>query len=454
MKFCSQCGAANENDMTVCYECGAMLEAESGYTGKTKGSFRIPKPVLIIVGLVLVVGLIVGGIVLALSGRETGLETAWGRTYRDFVGGKEEPTQFRQFFITANERLAEGEYTLYAAFSGGQTELDLSTDYSRSAKELRGEVSLGGFNLDFSAKNKVIQVQFPGTYEVYGFNVDDINKVTETFNKLLNMPFVGEVMPISLPTDLELDLFAKTDLEGMLEGVAGEEYQAFLDSVEIETWNDETITLNGRDAECSVYKISWKSEAATELLGALGSGGFLPNVGGLVNSLLPEMDPYVYCYIHDEALVGARFTAAGAKCFFLLEGGDNLWDQFSLTAQTVSGETKVFRGAMVRSGDAFELYLQDDAGLRVITVDYDDDSGDFAVSTLSAGTLVTGQVTGKVGEAGIRLYWTLPEAGQQELSWTITRLRSQPQQLGEKYSDLMDMAWSVLESILIDWMIN
>lgn len=454
MKFCSQCGAANENDMTVCFQCGAMLEPDPGYTGKPRASFRIPKPVLIILGLVLAVGLIVGGIVLALSGRESGLEDALGQTFREFADGKEEPTQFQQFFITANERLAEGEYTLFAAFSGGRTELELNTDYSRSAKELRGELSLGGFDLEFSAKKKVIQVRFPGAYEVYGFNVDDINKITETFNKLLNMPFVGEVMPISLPTDLELDLFAESDLEGMLEGVAGEEYQAFLDSVEIETWNDETITLRGRSAACSVYKVSWKSEAATELLGALGSGGFLPNVGGLVNSLLPELDPYVYCYIHEDALVGARFTAAGAKCFFLLEGGDNLWDEFSLTAQTVSGETKVYRGAMVRSGEAFELYLQDDAGQRVITVEYDDASGKFAVSTASGGTLVTGQVTGKAGEAGIRLNWTLPEAGQQELSWTITRLRSQPQQLGEKYSDLVDMAWSVLESIVIDWISN
>lgn len=454
MKFCSQCGAANEDEMYSCYSCGAPLEADTSYTGQ-KRSFGIPKPVLAIAGIVLAVGLIVGGIILAISALGGKMDDALDQTLKEFTGDKEEPTQFQRFFEVANQRLEEGDYSMNARFSNGQVDLSFSTDYSRSGKQLRGEMNFDGFDMEFSASKKIVQIRFPGEYEVYGFNVDDINKITEMINDMLNIPFVGNLLPSALPTDLKLDLFAKNNLAGLLEGIAGEEYQAFLDSVKVEDWNDETLAVNGRNVECRVYKVSWKSEALTDLLGALGSGGFLPNVGGLVNALLPEIEPYVYCYVNDEDyLVGARFTAAGTKCLFQLEGEENLWDEFSITAETMSGEVRVYEGARIMNGEAMELYLKDPGGQMMISVAYDDASGDFSLTTATYGTLLTGQVTGKVGEAGIRLNWELPETGHQELVWSITRLRQQPEQLGEKYSDLMTMAWSVLENILNDWLTN
>lgn len=454
MKFCTQCGAANEDTSFSCYACGAMLEAEQTNTGTRRG-LNIPKPVLAIGGILLAAALVVGGIIWAVSGKNDGMDNALNQTMKEFSGGKEEPTQFSQFFTVANERLTEGEYTMYASFSGGVMDLELNTDYSRSAKQLRGEIDLDGWGLEYSAKKDIIQVRFPGEYEIYGFDVDDINKITETFNEMLSLPFVGNLLPVQLPTDLKLDLFGQSNLEGLLAGIAGEEYEAFRESLKVEEWNDETITRSGKSEECRVYKISWKSEALTDLLGALGSGGFLPNVGGLVNTLLPEMDPYLFCYINSEDyMVGVRFTAAGSKCFFLLEGEENLWDEFSLTAETMSGEIKVYEGAMERSGDAFELYLKGEAGEKLIAVGYDDASGDFSVSTASAGTLLTGRVTSKVGEASISLSWNTPETGLQELSWTITRLQQQPEQLGEKYSDLLSMAWQVIENAINDLLTN
>lgn len=456
MKFCSQCGAANEDTSFSCYACGAMLEEEQTNTRRSRG-LNIPKPVLAIGGILLAVALVVGIVIWAVSGGKGGVDNALGQTMKEFGGDKEKPTQFAQFFDVAGNRLEEGEYTMYASFSGGPLDLQLHTDYSRSARMLRGEIGLSGYNLEYSVKKDIFQIRFPGEYEVYGFNVKDINKITEKFNEMLSMPFVGQLLPVRLPTDLKLDFFKESDLklEGLLAGIAGKEYEAFREGLTIEEWNDETITRAGQAEVCSVYKISWQSEDLNNLLGALGSGGLLPNVGGLVNSLLPEMDPYLFCYVNSEGyLVGVRFTTAGSKCFFLLNGRENLWDEFSLTAETMTGEIKVYEGAMDRSGASFELYLKSDSGEKLISVSYNDDSGDFSLATAAAGTIVTGRVTCQVGEASMRLNWNTPETGAQELAWTVTRLQKQPEQLGEKYSDLMSMAWKVIENMINDLLTN
>lgn len=450
MKFCSLCGAANEDHMSYCYACGATLE--TGSNPGTKRGLSIPKPVLTIVCIVLAAALLIGGIVWFLSTRDNGVEDAWDRTMKEFVG-KEEPTQFQQFWRIANERLSEGEYSMQAAFSGSFLELGMDLDYSRSARALRGDLNLGELAVEYSAKKDAVQIRFPGDAEAYGFKVSDINRIIGILNDILTLPFVGDLIPLRFPTFPELDLFSEKSLMDTLTVIASAEYEAFRESIEIEQWDDETITRAGRSEECRVYKISWSAEALADLLGALSSGGFMPDLGGLVESLLPEMEPYVYCYVSSEDyLVGARFSVAGAKCLLLLEGRENIWDDFTLTAETQSGAVMRMKGAMERNGDAFLLYLNDSAGQNLISVGYDDASGDFSVNTASLGTLVTGRITGRAGMAGIRLNWVMPESGPQELSWSIRGLSGKPGQLSSQSKDLMDVAWSVLQRVITDWL--
>ena len=450
MKICTNCGASNADSQLICSDCGMLLpESKSGRKG---GSFKIPQPVLIAVLVVLAVGLIAGGIYWALSNRHADLEDAAGNTLREFVGREESYTQFRQFLEISNDLLKDGDYSTHAAYLGSVS-LEIDANYAAGKQLMRGDLMLDGFGLEFSAHKKIMQIRFPGEYEVYGFNVDDVNKILESLNDALSLPLLRDLLPVSLPTDLELDLFARNELTDILENLAGEEYQAFKDSLKIEEWNDETVTIGGRSRSCEVYRISWKSESASKLLGALGSGGFLPNVGGLFNVFLPELDPYVYCYIHEDYLVGVRFTAAGSKCFLVLEGENNLWDNFTLTAEAVSGEVKVYTGTTQRSGADITLRLQD-GSTTLLQVNYNDENGTFRVLTQSGGTLVEGQVAVREQKAGIRLNWTLPEAGEQSVEWSIGPLQSEPAQLGEHYSNLGSMAWSVIQNIIIDWATN
>jgi len=450
MKICTNCGATNSDSQLICGECGMLLpETKSDKKG---GAIKIPQPVLIAILAVVAVGLIVGGIVWALSNRHADLETAVNNTLEAFVGKEEAYTQFRQFMGISNDLLKTGDYSTHASYQGN-VDLEIDANYAVGKQLMRGELMLNGFGLEFSAHKKTMQIRFPGEYEVYGFSVDDVNKILESVNKVLDMPLLRNLLPVALPTDLELDLFERNNLADILENLAGEEYQAFKDSLSIEEWNDEAISIAGRSRNCEVYKISWKSESATKLLGALGSGGFLPNVGGLVNVFLPEMDPYVYCYLYDDCLVGVRFTAAGSKCFLVLEGRENIWDSFTLTAESMSGGIKVYTGTTERHGADITLRLRD-GNITLLQVDYNDDNGSFRVLTQSGATLVDGQVFAREQEAGIRLNWSLPETGEQHVEWSIGALREQPEQLGEKYSNLGSAAWSVLENIFIDWITN
>lgn len=449
MLVCPNCGAVNEDGRMICSDCGTLLESNSGSYGKKRTGLRIPKQVLLIIAGVLAVSLLVTGVVALVSGLGNNLEKAFQRTMGEFSGVEENQTQFEQFLSMSAEQLKDGKYSMYTAFSGGMLQVEVNADYDQGKKMIRGDLNICGKELEYSVKKKVVQIRFPGEYEVYGINVDDINKLTKKINGFLDLPLVSEYVPIDLPTDLNIDFFDNPDLKEIMNGIAGDQFKAFKKSVKTERWNDETVTINGESVECKVYKISWKSEAANNLLVALGSGGMLPDVGELVNTILPEMDPYIYCYINKGYLTAVRFTVAGNKCFLLLEGEENLWDNFTLTAENISGEVRIFQGRTVRDGASMDMYLADGDN-RLFSLTYNDDTGDFNLGTVEVPMLLQGQVQADKREVSIRLDWTVPELGEQSLTWRIGKLEHPPEQLGEHYTDLMTGAWSVLENFVFD----
>lgn len=431
-----------------------LLDSKPGKSRGNKTNIRIPKQVLLIGAGVLALCLLVVGVVALVSGLSSNIESAFQRTIEDFSGAEEQKTQFQQFLDQSEEKLKDGKYSMYMAFSGGQFGMELQADYDRARKLVRGDVDIAGYELEYSVKKKIIQIRFPGEYEVYGFNTDDLKKLADKIGGFLDMPFLSEVIPADGLALLDLDIFGKTDAQELIDTIAGEQYDAFKKSVEIERWNDETVTVGGKPMECKVYKISWKSEAANNLLGALGSGGMLPNVGELINSFLPEMDPYIYCYINDEGyMTGARFTVAGSKCFLLLQGEENLWDDFTLTAENMAGEVQTFQGYTVRNGASMDMYLTDGT-TRLFSLIYDDETGDFRIGTVNAPELLYGQVQADSKEVSIRLYWTIPDVGDQELVWRIGELERKPEQLGERYTDLMGLGWAAIENLFNDLLTN
>ena len=447
MKFCSQCGAANEDTMYSCYSCGAALEAAQ--SGGKKHGLRISKPVLVIGGILLAAALVIGGIFWAVSGTSGSVARAAKRTMKEFSGRRETQTQAAQFLSVANDHLSKGKYTMNAAFSGAIVDLQLHTDYSRPAKKLRGELRLNGYGMEYSAKKNIVQVRFPGEYDVYGFNIKDLNKLTKKINEYLSLPLVKALLPTQLPTDLDVDFFKKVDVGYTLNGLVKKELKEFRKSIEVEKWNDETIVRAGESEKCRVYKVTWDKTALRKLLNALGTGGFLPDVGDWLNSLLPELDPYLYCYVNSENyVVGIRFTTAGAKCSLMLEGEENVWDDIVLTAETITGAVIRYEGALERKGDVTQLYLENTAGEKLLIVDYNDGTGDYAIWTSGIGNLMTGRITCANEQASITANWDSPEFGTQQLRWSIGSLQNKPEQLGEKYLDLKDMGLRILENVI------
>jgi hypothetical protein len=148
-------------------------------------------------------------------------------------------------------------------------------------------------------------------------------------------------------------------------------------------------------------------------------------------------------------MTAVRFTVAGNKCFLLLEGEENLWDNFTLTAENISGEVRTFQGRTVRDGASMDMYLADGDN-RLFSLTYNDDTGDFNLGTVEVPVLLQGQVQADKREVSIRLDWTVPELGEQSLTWRIGKLEHPPEQLGEHYTDLMTGAWSVLENFVFD----
>lgn len=446
MKFCSECGAANENDAFSCYECGAELPAVQTNAKKgRKGSFRIPKPVLIGAAAVLALALVVGlvfGVIALLSGGEDDLGSAFGQTMGAFRDGEKDQTQLQTFMTQVSGCLADGEYTFDLTYDG-VAQLYLRTDYSYSDKQLQGRFNIMGTEFAYSANEKLLQFTIPGQFDnVYGIRPGDLDK-------LLDDPLLSQIAGLFtgyIGMDLQADMFPKpTDLEGWFKNAAGDEYEAFLKSVEITEMEEERV-LDGRS--CRVYEITWSSAAANELISAVGSLGKLPQIGELLNVLVPELDPECRCYVNDGYLIGLEFVSAGAQCLFVLEGEENPWDAFSLTVNSVYGESLYYHGALERSGESRHLYLEGE-GETLLSLDYNDATGEFAVYTRDTGDLLRGQVTAG-SEATLRLEWNAGEAGVQALTFTLSELRGQPGQLSADYIDLLEMSLTDLTRFLLD----
>lgn len=437
MKFCDACGAANEDYSATCYECGAEL-TDNQPTTKRKGSFSIPKPVLLIGAAVLVVALIVGVIVMVFSGADTDVASAYDRTRQAFLGDTERQTQLERFFERTNELLKDGDYTITLELDGSGS-FELQTDYARGDKQLQGSLSLLGMEIDYSATNKVMQFTIPGSFDnVYGLKISQIEKYAEN-------PVIGNLLSV-LDLDLDLDFFVGTDLESMFEDAAGTELKKFKDSVEIRQIDDRE--LNGK--ACQVYEITWSSDAFNKLIAAVGSVGKFSQLGDLVNTLVPELEPECRCYVDSEGyLVGLDFVSAGVQCLLSLEGGENPWDSFTLTVNSVYGEPMVYRGALERSGYTMKLHLSGEAG-TLLSLEYNDASGDFSLYTQEDGLQLSGRIYADSASAYAMLEWGAESGLPQSLSLSLTELEEQPEQLAVDYIDLLDLSIADMTRLVMD----
>lgn len=434
MNFCGQCGAANENDSVVCYECGAMLSVPQTVK-KKKG---ISKPLLIGGGVLLAVLLVVGVVFLILSGGKKDLATAFDRTVTAFRGG-EDRTRVQTFADELDKYLEDGDYHM-SVTCGGTADFSLVTDYSRDGKVMQGTVGMMGMELAYSIDTRTVQFSVPGQFEnVYGVQ---LKKLDQLKNNPLFSSIFGE---ISGNLVLSADLFAKNDLKTQFRDMAGEEYEALRKSIQIQELEEKEL----QGQRCQVYEISWSADAAGKLVTALGSMGTLPELGELVTSLIPDLGSACRCYVNKEGyIVGLDFTCAGAQCVFVLEGRENPWDTFTLTVKSIYGDTAVYTGGLERFGKRMRFCLENETGI-LLSLDYDDDTGEFVICTRDDGRLLSGRVRTD-GQLYLSLAWQSEELGQQQLELAVAPLTLQPAPLSEHYIDLLDMNIADMTRFLLD----
>lgn len=434
MVFCGECGAANENGSTVCYECGAVLPV----TQVVKKKAGIPKPLLIAGGALLAVLLVVGVVLLCLSGGQRDLTEAFDQTMTAFQGN-ETGTQAQTFVQKLDDLLKDGDYAM-ALRTSGDSGIFLTTEYSRDNEVMRGAIGLMGMELDYSIDSQAIQFSIPGQFDnVYGVKLKQLDR-------LANNPLLSVLMgDLGKRVDLNADFFAKNDLETTFRNIAGEEYDALRKSVKIKELDEKV--LNGQN--CQVYEISWSSSAMVELVAALGSMGTMPELGGLVTSLIPDLGSDCRCYIGEDGYIaGVEFSSAGAQCLFLLEGRENPWDAFRLTIESIYGETVVYTGGLEHSGTKMRFTLANDTDV-LLSLYYDDATGEFSLATKDKGAFLSGCFRTQ-GELCLSLEWDAADLGTYQMEFSIAALDRKPSPMANHYIDLLDMSMSDLTRLLLD----
>ena len=441
MKFCTNCGAANEDSQIICTECG-MLLPETAPGGRKKG---IPKLALGIGAGVLALGLAIGGIawgVSLLGGNDE--EDAYDKTMGQFAEMGEDKTRLQQFLDQTGSLLTGGEYTLGATWENENASVQWDMDYSRDAKQLNGGIYYSNtakgseLELNYSASDEEVQLALPQkTANIYGFNIPE-------FEKKYRNSLVLSLLPISLPEELDLDFFVQPKGDNLLENLAGGGYDMLLSAIEVEELGERNLTVAGETQTCQAYRVTWSGEDDS------GSFDFLPSVTDLLDAILPDVEPDCLFYINAEGcLIGADFVSKGSQYLFVLEGKENLWDKFSLTKNSLHDDPVVYSGAMVEDGEKLRLYLEGEAG-EVWSFDYDDSTGAFTMNTAQTGQILHGEVLMSQEETALRMDWALANSGEQELVLTVTDLQQQPEPLTKGYTDLLDMSLTDWQRLMLE----
>lgn len=422
MMICGECGAVNEAGRTVCSRCGAALpDAKPGKTGMRK--FLL----LTVVGLLAAL-LVTGAVLLLLAGGKWDLASAFAKTMKALRGG-ENPTQAWVFLEDLSGLLQKGDYTV--TLDSG--EFSLTADCSRDRHVICGTLDGMDQTLAYSLDREAFQFTVPGQFEnVYGVSL-------KTLEELMHNPlFTGVMGSILGKMGIDVEHFAQIDLEAD----AGEAYNALLGSVSLREL--EKMDLAGQN--CQVFEITWSSDALAKFLDSVGT---VPELRGLLTTLIPDPGSECRCYVNRKGYIaGLEFTSAGAQCLLTLEGRENPWDVLTLTRRSVYGETVTYTGGLVRSGTTLEFGLENPDGILIHLV-YDQASGEFSLFTEKLGQPLNGTI-GTGNRLELELAWETEEQGPRQLSLTAAPLRGIPEPLSENYIDLLNMNTADWTRFLLD----
>ena len=454
MKYCGYCGAENQDTDVVCGVCGAPFQDMYAMPPKKSGGKALRIAAIAVGGiaaLALVVVAIVGAVRLFGKSEKITLGAAGGKTFALLEEQLEEKSDLIDVFETLGERVESGEFSGSFEMTADMYTLKSDFDYSRRRKAVSGTadvtVSILGFNLDlgFAADEKCMQFTFDKDgYNVYGFSYQD--RAGDNSGSVVSQ-LLDEILPTNVTADMGKQLFAeKSGAEDMM----GEEFKRFVSSVKVYDMDDREMEIGGRIQKVSVYRVAWDRAAADEFLNSAGSNGQMSGFGQWIAGVMPKLDPECLCFVNRKGqLVGVDFVSAGRQFVFLLEGRENLWDEFTLTEKTLSGETTRYSGRIAKDGSTVYTYLQNESKV-LLSASYNDVTGDFSVSTYALGEILSGNMHADKNEVSVTLQGYMSGLGQQSVSFTLSKLEKKPEMLAENYRDLMDMGLADQQRLLMD----
>lgn len=452
MKFCTSCGAGNADSRTSCSECGASLPADinsvtPATTTKVKQKNKNKgKQGLVLAALVGIASVIA----LAVLFSGSPVSKALTRTTDSLASIAQEQTMLQKFLKCGEKLTGLGKYSMTLDLYSDSYCVGVETDYSKSAKILSGEFnysdSIKNLELEmlFSADKKDLQVAVPQvSSNIYGAPLKDMRKKYEE-------SILASVLPLSLPKNMDWNLFSAKSAEDVLKQLFGEKFDAFKKTVEVEKMGIRSLNVNGTSMECKAYRITWSSKALGNLIGTSDGTDFMKHLGDLLDEILPEVEPDCIVYVNkDGCAIGIDYVSMGAQCLFILEGEENLWEKFSLTVKSVYGDTVVYNGGIRQIGSVMHIYLENQ-NERLFSFRFDDASGEFSLETRSAGDLLSGRLFSEDSTMEMEISWYLTGSDKHTIAWSMSSLKQDPQKLAKAYINLLDMSLTDWQRMLID----
>lgn len=432
MKRCPRCSARNSNSNSRCAKCGCKLPASSR-SASAAPSARVLLPAAAIV-LAVVIFLSVTT-VFGLSPRNRVLSSAklTLSALSDVAGDSDTLSTFRSvsegLFISGNCQTTV--HVRSDAFEL-QYEMNCAQILERMSGSLVYTDRTKGraIPIEIYAGDKDVRLLAPSlTGEVYGFTFADLAK-----KKGISQKELAVYEPFSLSTSLE--------------SIAGESWDAFLKSVDAKKHRDDAALPGDPSRSCTVYKVSWDSKKAKELVSAL-SPDILLSLPANLFGWVTGSEPDCRCYVDaDGYLIGIDWVSMGSKYTLCFLGADDLWSDLTLTVDPLIGSTSVYTGGVRAGDDSWELLLADSSGVFFGFV-LDEQTGAFSL-TAGGSALLRGTITATPGFAGVELVHGIGQTEELSASVSFGTPASKPEECTYSYTDLLHMNANELQRLLIE----
>lgn len=430
-ELCNECYWPLEDDGVTCSNRNCPTHGGQGGKRKKKKDWsKLLKPLAIgAAGIAAVGGIIFG--VINLFGTSA-LGTAAQNSVSSLVDELRTQSNLSAYLDGMEVLDAKSDRTVVFGIKDDDSIIGCTVNYAGSKKLAEGTFSYQDTNqgvqleLDFHANKKELRLMAPNLVsDTYGLTYSDFAEVT----------------------NFELEPFKSFDLEKFLKEQAGDSWDAFVKTLEIEEYSETELTLGSRTETCTVYRVLWDSAKAQTMFKNLFQNTFSILPDFLVD-MAAVLEPDLRCYVDsNENLVGVDFTFLGKIYKFLLEGETNPWESFSLEVLSATTPAQRYTGGLISdsTGARIELKANDQT---VYAIYYDNTTGAYSIVSPE------GEITKGVFQADDSGMYLECSLASKTYLFGISTLTEKPENVKTKYVDLLDMGWPERSRLLAELCTN